>query len=235
MTEEFIVTDNHNRLLEAAARLKLLPQDAPRMGIGYGNFGLGKTMSIARIAAMEGALLFRASSTWSKSAFLTSLCEKLGLDVSDSASIKYKRAVDHLNLEPKTIIIDEIDALLRSDKISILEILRDIHDETPSPLLLIGMESCDGKLKRHQHFYSRIVERVVFSPAKIDDIARFAKLSKIAISQEVVDYLAQKYPNFRQIKVMFLRLENWCETNGRKSATLKEWKAAGVELGIVRI
>ncbi|GHS88117.1 transposase [Campylobacterota bacterium] len=232
MVEEFVLTDNHNRLLEVASRLKTLPQDAPRMGIGYGSFGLGKTMSIARITAMEGAVAFRAAQTWTKSGFLSLLCEKLALDTSGSTSAKYRRVVEYLAIDPKIIIIDEIDALLRSEKIAILEILRDIHDETPSPLLLVGMEGCEAKLRRHQHFYSRIVERVLFTMAKADDITRFCKLCKVSISDEIVAHLTAKYPNFRQIKVMLIRLETWCELNGKKSATLKDWKSAGVEDGI---
>jgi len=115
MKEEFVTTVNYSRLYEAVQGLKGLPRTAPKMGLGFGNFGLGKTFSLERIAAQENALLLRAAQTWSKTSVLSELCEELGVDVSGHSPVKYRRVLESLLSEPRIIIVDEIDALL-SDK-----------------------------------------------------------------------------------------------------------------------
>ncbi len=50
MREDYIQTRNFIRLKEAFVDLKELPASAPKMGLGYGNYGLGKTMSLNKIA-----------------------------------------------------------------------------------------------------------------------------------------------------------------------------------------
>lgn len=235
MKEEFVPTENYTRLLEAITKLKALPGTAPRMGLGHGNFGLGKTMSIERVAALENALPFRAAQTWTRTGLLKLLCEELGLDTQGSTHDKYQRVVSSLNLEPRVLIVDEIDALFRSDKFTVLELLRDIHDETPAVLFMIGMEEADAKLKRHRHFYSRVVEFVPFLPTGKNDVASFCRLCDVTVKDDVVEHLAARYPNLRQIKVMLLRLESWCEINGVSEVDMKTWQKSGVERGTKQI
>ncbi|MDR1008049.1 MAG: AAA family ATPase [Campylobacteraceae bacterium] len=230
MLETFIETRNYSKLSEAFARLANLPVTAPKMGLGYGNFGLGKTFALERIAANTHAILLRAVQTWSKKSFLEKLCLELSLDVSGGASRMYERIVDELLQNRRILIIDEIDALLRSQKFEVLELLRDIHDETNIVLFLIGMEEANAKLKKHRHFYSRIVEFVEFKPIVLDDVKRFCELSdKIKIEDDLCDYFAKKYPNLRQIRVLLIRLENAAKRNNLTACNLKTFTSLRIE------
>ena len=91
MREDYIQTRNFIRLKEAFVDLKELPASAPKMGLGYGNYGLGKTMSLNKIADSEDALLFRAVQTWTKTSVLRELCLELGVDASGQASAMFIR------------------------------------------------------------------------------------------------------------------------------------------------
>jgi DNA transposition AAA+ family ATPase len=231
MKEDFIETRNYIRLNEAFQALKDLPQNAPKMGLGYGNFGLGKTFSLEKIATKENAILLRAAQTWTKNSLLSELCEELNLDTSGQASTKYRRIVETLLSEPQIIVIDEIDALLRAIKYDVLEMLRDIHDETGVIVFFVGMEEANAKLKKHRHFYSRVVNFVQFGDICKEDIAKLCLLCDVKIEDDLVSYLHSKYPNLRQVTVLLLRLERYCEMNDFSSVNLKIFKTSGAEYG----
>lgn len=231
MKEEFVTTANYSKLFEAMQSLKDLPQTAPKMGLGFGHFGLGKTFGLERIAAVENALLLRAAQTWSKTSVLTELCEELGVDTTGHSPIKYKRVLEALINEPRIIIVDEIDALLRSTKFEVLEMFRDIHDESGVVVFFVGMEESNRKLKKHKHFYSRIVEFVEFVPICKEDIEKFCELSEVLIETDLLQHFWNKYKNLRQIKVMLLRLEKYCLLNEIEKCDLRTFKSSGAEYG----
>lgn len=227
MTEEFIRTKNYIKLFEAIQSLKGLPDSAPKMGIGFGRFGLGKTFGLERIAAEENAVLLRCVQTWTKSSVLTELCEELGLDTMGTSSTKYRRVVESLLGNSRIIIVDEIDTLLRSSKYEVLEMFRDLHDETRSVVFFVGMEEANAKMKKHKHFYSRIVEFVPFQPISKEDIQAFCRLSKIKITDDLIEYFLNKHPNLRQIKVILIQIEKHCDLNDIDECTLKTFQESG--------
>ncbi len=229
MKEKFIETQNYIRLSEAIARLKELPVTADRMGLAYGNFGLGKTMSLERVTFKEGALLIRADQTWSVNSTLKKLCFELGLDTIGRASVLMERVKEALLLEPRIIIIDEIDTLLRGDKFSVFELFRDIHDETRNIIFFVGMEESLAKIKKHRHYHSRLTELVKFEPIGLEDIKKFCELSEVKIKDDLLGYFAKRYKNLRQIKVFILRLEAWADLNDIDEIGLAEFKASGAE------
>lgn len=229
MKEEFLQTQNYIKLYEAFQGLKELPMSAPKIGLGFGNYGLGKTMSLERITVQEDALLLRAVQTWTKSSVLREICNELNLDSSGQSSALYRRVVESLLAEPQIVIVDEVDAILKSTKNDVLEMFRDIHDETGVIVFFIGMEEAHAKFKRHRHYYSRIVEFVEFRPIAKDDIAKFCKLSDVLIEDDLIDYFYAKHPNLRNIRVLLIRLEKYCELNGFDSADVKVFKNSGAD------
>lgn len=231
MRNDFIETRNYSNLYSSVAKLESLPLSAPRIGLGYGNFGLGKTLSLEMITANKNALLLRAAQTWSKKSVLEKICLELNLDIGGGNGRMYERIIDDLCRKPRMIIVDEIDALLRVGKIEVLELFRDIHDETPIVLYFIGMEEAHGKMKRHRHYYSRIVELVEFKAIQVDDIRTYCSLSDVTIEEDLMQFFASKYPNLRQIKVLIIRLEQECALNDIQSASLKIFKSLGIENG----
>jgi DNA transposition AAA+ family ATPase len=227
MREDFITTVNYSRLFEAIQNLKSLPETAPMMGLGFGRFGLGKTFGLEKIAAEENAILLRAVQTWTKSSVLTELCEELGLDTNGTSATRYKRVTESLLNDERIIIVDEVDTILRSAKNDVLEMFRDLHDETPAVVFFVGMEESNAKFKKHKHFYSRIVEFVKFQAINRSDIEAYCELSDVKIKKDLLDYFADKYPNLRQIKVILIRLEKYCLFNDIDECDFKTFKESG--------
>jgi len=228
MKENFLPTQNYIKFYEAVQGLKDLPKSAPKMGLGYGKFGLGKTMSLEKIAAAEGALLFRAVQTWNKTSVLRELCYELRVDSAGNASFLYQRIKKALLQEPRMIIVDEVDAILKYTKNEILEMFRDIHDETGVIIFFVGMEEAKAKFAKHTHYESRIVEFVEFQDISKEDIRAFCKQSDVEIEEDLISYFKEKYPNLRQIRVFLIRLEKICKLNSIKSVDLKMFHQSGV-------
>ncbi|PLY06240.1 MAG: DNA transposition protein [Arcobacter sp.] len=229
MKEEFLQTQNYNRFYEAIQALKDLPMSAPKMGLGYGKFGLGKTMSLERIISKEHAVLFRAVQTWNKTSVLKQLCEELRVDAQGSASYLYQRVKKALLVEPRIIIVDEVDSILKSTKNEVLELFRDIHDETGVIIFFVGMEESKAKFAKYTHYESRIVEFVEFQDMSKKDIEAFCRLSDIEIEDDLITYFLHKFPNLRQIRVFLIRLEKICKMNKSiTSVSLQLFHESGV-------
>ena len=229
MKEKFLQTQNYSKLYEAFQSLKELPESAPKLGLAYGNYGLGKTMSLEKITVLEDALLLRAVQTWSKTSVLKQMSEELQLEVQGSASTLYQRIKKSLLHEPRIIIVDEVDAILKSTKNEVLEMFRDIHDETGVIIFFIGMEEARVKFKKHRHYDSRIVEFVEFKSICKMDIQKFCALSDVVIEEDLINHFHNKHPNLRNIRVFIIRLEKFCKLNGLKSADLEVFQVSGAD------
>jgi len=229
MQERFVETTNYIAMYDLVSTLVGLDGNAERMGLAYGHFGLGKTFSLERIAAEFDAILLRTDQTWTVASTLRKLAEELAIDTKGKASDVMDRIVAEMLRRPRVVIVDEIDTLLPAGKFSVLELFRDIHDQTKNVFLMVGMESCDARLKAHQHFYSRIVGKAKFQKIPKSDIEKFVEQCDVKIDSDLVDYFHSRFPNLRQIKVFLLRIESWAEMNERDSIDLKTFKQAGVE------
>ncbi|PLY08379.1 MAG: DNA transposition protein [Arcobacter sp.] len=228
MKDTFLHTRNYNKFYEAIQGVEDLPKSAPKMGLAYGKFGLGKTMSLERIAAEKHALLFRAVQTWNKTSVLRELCIELRVDPQGNASFLYQRIKKKLLQEPRMIIVDEVDAILKYTKNEVLELFRDIHDECGVVVFFIGMEEAKAKFARHTHYESRIVEFVEFEDISKEEIREFCALSEVKIEEDLIEHFHKRFPNLRQIRVFLIRLEKICKLNGIGEVNLQMFNQSGV-------
>ena len=231
MKETFIKTENYTKMFELMSTLvDDLEGNAERMGLGFGEYGLGKTFALERVTAEFNAVLLRQTQVWTKSSVQLLLARELGIDTKGKKSIEvFDEIVERLLHEPRPIIVDEVDGLLKGDRFSVLEFFRDVHDVTANVLVMVGMESCNSRLKNHPHFYSRIVEKVKFRKIGIEDIKKFCLQSEVKLEDDLLEFFLKKYPNLRRIKVFILRIEKWAEANGIESMGLKLFRQSGVE------
>jgi DNA transposition AAA+ family ATPase len=229
MRESFIPTGNYSKLVEAIQELQELPASAPKLGLGYGSFGLGKSFGLEKIASDTGAILLRARQVRTKNSLLGDLCYELGLDTTGVAANKQKRVEELLIKEPTMIIVDEVDTLIPSAKFEILEVFRELHDEAKTIIFFVGMEESNRKLKMHRHFYSRIVKFVEFDDLSRVDIEKYCELSDVKIEADLVTYFTNRCPNLRKIKVLLIAIEKYAMLNDFDAMTLQLFKSSGVE------
>ena len=117
-------------------------------------------------------------------------------------SDNFNLVVKKLKANSKVIFIDEIDYLMNNFKT--VEILRDLHDETDCPIIMIGMGLVHRKLERYKHLYDRFSEILKFETFGVSDIAQIVnELSQVPISPDTIEYIDQKYNRFRQIVQLY--------------------------------
>ena len=96
------------------------------------------------------------------------------------------------------LIVDEIDYLINNTRA--IETIRDLHDRTGIPVILVGMGAVDKKLSRYRHFFDRIVEIYKFTPFDIEDVREIVTtLSEINFDEDAIEWVHQKANRFRQI------------------------------------
>lgn len=138
--------------------------NAPRMGVFYGFSGYGKTVAAAFAAARTGAIYIHAQSIWTQRTFLETLAEEMGISRPEKTGPRILRQIiDQLNQSPCDIIIDEMDYLVQK---RMVEIIRDIHDNTQVGVLMIGEEALPSKLKEWERFDNRILVATAAQPAR---------------------------------------------------------------------
>ena len=127
----------------------------------------------------------------------------------------FRQCVNVLKNKPQMIIVDEIDYLLSDFKT--IETLRDLHDETGIPIVLVGMSLVKHKLKKHTHLFDRISEIYQYIGFEYSDIKQIVyEISEVDMTKEVISVIHQKAKSFRKIIEMVNTLENIARVNGIK-------------------
>ena len=229
MQHKFIQTTNYINCLEAMKELARLPRDMEKMGLFYGNAGRGKSLIIEKLAIDEGAALVRTLGSWTPKQMIMDICEALEImDIGTTSTLQH-RIIDELAMSKRILIIDEVDTLFMNGKKQLLLMLRDIHDMAKTPIILTGMESCDKMFKRDTHYYERFSRKVKMGDTTEHDIKQLCLNADITIEDDLVKHFFHKYGNFRPVKVLLNALEEYCENNDIKNASLTTFKTSAVE------
>lgn len=232
MKHGFIKTRNYTKFIEGVAALKEMELEefnSARMALFYGSYGIGKTWAIEKMAANEpkNIIFLRAEEVWTKSYLIKKIGIEFGVEnqkIADTSD-EIKR---HLRVDERIIVVDEVDKLLTSSKHELLEIFRDLTDQTSCVVVFIGMEQAALKWAKYGHYYSRL-KLIKMEQTCIEDIREFCKLAEVEIQEDLTAYFDRKYGNLRLIKRKIEALEEYCEMHDIESVDLKTYKVSGVE------
>src|SRR5690606_1482571 len=83
------------------------------------------------------------------------------------SALMVNHIVSELAMGGRPLFVDEADYFVHNTKM--LETLRDIHDLSQSPVILIGMAGIEKKLVHRLQFANRIYQAVEFLPADYED------------------------------------------------------------------
>ena len=216
MKKVFVKTNNVKRFITMMNNLQNRAEGVPGMGLVYGEPGLGKTQAIKWWAFKNDAILIRCnqmmSARWLRKEILDYMSEIKPYTVSEL----FNEVIRNLILTPKVLIVDEIDYLTIDSKA--VEILRDIHDKTNIPVVLVGMTSANSRLKKFSHLYDRFSEIVKFERFSKSDIKTIVKeLSEIELTDCAIKYIYSNLNRFRQIVKVINKAETIAKANGLSS------------------
>lgn len=214
MKRAFIKTRNVKNFVTLMENLKKCPANIPKMALVYGGHELGKSQTILWWATNNDAVYVRANQGMTSRWLLSEIAEELGEIPFFHSKETFDLIEQKLKTNPKIIIVDEIDYLIEK---SAVETLRDLHDRTGSPMVLVGMGMADKKISRYKHLEDRIFEKLKFEYFNQQDISEIiSQLSDIKFSESAIEYLSIQSNQFRQIIKLINKIEKLAKTNNIK-------------------
>lgn len=213
MKRTFIRTKNVKRFVSLMEELQKLPPNIPKLALVYGEHGLGKTHSIIWWATRNDAIYVRANNEMTQNGLLKAIVEELGERAFFYMQENYNLILKHLKQNPQIIIVDEVDYLVGSK--NVIEILRDIQDNTEVPIILVGMGAMDKKIARFKHFEDRIYKKLKFEHFSPDDIKEILEqITEIKFTEDAILHLSTRTNQFRQLVKLLEKIEKLSQRNG---------------------
>lgn len=227
MKSTIVPVNNVVRLSVAGNELMNRPAGAPGLGLVYGKPGLGKTTAVTWYVNRVNGVYVRAMRCCTPLSLLKDICEELELDVPRSSRDAIRAITRAMAEDNRPLFIDEADYLM--DRSDLVETVRDIHDVSTVPVILIGMDKIAKKLKSYPQFESRVMAWVGFGLCKFDDARQIA--DDMCEGFQVADDLLQSllsaaHGEIRRIVVGLHQLEKVAKTKGIALLTLRDFDGA---------
>lgn len=220
MKTEFIKTTNVKNFITLTNNLINRAKGVPGMALVYGEPGLGKTRVATWWSANNDAIFVSATQVTTPRSLLEEIVKEIGEVPLFRSSDLFNQVVKSLIKDPKVLIVDEVD-YLTTDK-SGIEILRDIHDRTHTPIILIGMRFAKRNLKKYAHLTDRFSEILQFESFSIKETDTLINgLSEIKFTEDAIKYIHQAGFGFRQIVKFVDKAETIAEANDLDEINLK--------------
>lgn len=218
MKKIFVKTTNVKNFIGLVENLINKPKNIPKMGLVYGEPGLGKSQTALWLACKYDGIYLRASNLMTGRWLLEEIVKELDEIPRFLSSDNFNVVIKKLKQNPQVIFIDEIDYLMNNYKS--IETLRDIHDETGCPIIFIGMGLVHRKLERYKHLFDRFSEIVKFETFGVNDVSQiFNQLSEVPFIPDAIEYIYPKYNRFRQIVQLINHVEIIAKENNIQEIT----------------
>ena len=212
MRKIFVKTNNVRNFIGLVENLQNKPKNIPKMGLVYGEPGLGKSQTALWLACKYDGIYIRASNLMTSRWFVEEIVREMDELPRYLTSDNFNVVISKLIQKPRIIFVDEIDYLMNNYKS--VETLRDIYDKTDCPIIFVGMGLAHRKLERYKHLYDRFSEIVKFKTFGVNDIAQIInQLAEIQFTPEAIEYIHKKYNRFRQIVQLINQMEIFAKDN----------------------
>ncbi len=209
----FVKTKNVKGFINLIHNLKNKPDNISKIGLVYGNAGLGKTKTALYLSIQFDTIYIRVTNKMTTKWLLEEIAKELDEIPRFYTADIFRQCVNTLKTNPQMIIVDEIDYLLADFRT--IETLRDLHDETGVRIILVGMQLAKHKLRKHTHLFDRISEIYNFTEFEYSDIKQIIEeISEVDITKEAVRIIHNKAKSFRKIVEMIDMFEKVGQANG---------------------
>lgn len=196
----------------------------PGMGLIYGFTGAGKTTAIAWLVTRVRGVYVRANATWTPTAMLGAIMKELGATpLRHGSAAMVAHITEQVAATRRPLFVDEADYLFGNVKM--LETLRDIHDGSGSPVILVGMEGIERRIVHRLQFSRRISEWVEFKPADLEDARTLAgTVCEVTIADDLLEAVhTEARGSVGLMVVAMARIEALAKANGWKAVDAERW------------
>lgn len=203
----------------------------PGMGLVHGFTGSGKTTAISWLVNRTKGVYARAFGTWTPHSMLSSIMHELGAQPLQRSASMIKYIADELATQGRPLYIDEANYFAGDTKM--LDTLRDIHDVSSAPVILIGHEGTEKRLVHRAQLARRISQWIEFKPLDLDDAVVLANtVCEVALAGDLLDELHRHTKgSIGLMTVGLARIEALAKAQGWKSVDVGTWNGRQFFLG----
>nr|NJM04360.1 ATP-binding protein [Desulfobacula sp.] len=205
---------------QAASVVRDTVKGQPGFMVAWGHAGRGKTECAKEYAVRTNdAVYVRVLESWTPRAMLASICNEINGMRPSRVDYAKRVIIEELDRTPKILLIDEADRLI----IGNIEHLRDIHDETGAPIVLIGEPSLYGRLSSKRRIWERVTRVVEFGPVTDEDVVYFGmKACALKMLPDAATELVRRCNgSFRLLYHMMVEIERKTKANKLKEVSLE--------------
>lgn len=203
----------------------------PGMATFYGYSGFGKTSAAIYATNTFQAVNVQVKSTWRARKLCEAILAELSLPPKQNIADMVDQISQALGATDTPLIVDEADFLVQR---KLIEIVRDIHEGSGAPVILIGEELLPQKLRPYERVSGRMLDWVAAQPACLQDVGHLAKI--YAPGLEVAPDLSQAIlaasnGSIRRICVNLAQVSEYAVVKGLKRLGLGDWQGRGFFTG----
>lgn len=195
----------------------------PGMALVHGYTGAGKTTAIAWMVNRTRGVYVRAMRTWTPSTMLGRIMTELGAAPMSRNAAMVDHIVGQLTEQQRPLFVDEADYLVKSG--DMIETLRDIHDLSSVPVVMVGMEGIERRLVSRPQLARRISHWVEFLRSDLADARTVTDaVCEVAVDDELLQRLhADSNGSVGLMVVGLARVEALAKANGWATITAAQW------------
>lgn len=184
---------NVGRMMTLVETLRMRGPHLPGIGVFHGFSGYGKTYAAIFSQNSTRALRVEVGDSWTKRSFLQNVLREAGeQQPGGTIAAMTERAIMALGDDPdRPLIIDEADKL--ADK-GMLELVREVHEHSQAPVILIGEEQLPAKIRKVERVHNRVLNWAPAEPCDVEDGRALADLfcPDLNLSDDLVSLLVEK-------------------------------------------
>lgn len=184
---------NLQRLLDAYDAVEQRDPGADGMILLYGATGAGKTTALTYLLNQVNGIYIEASPAWTLGSMYRAIVAEIGVEPKGRSADLERYIVDEMLAKGRPLFVDEMDHLLlpgATTALRMLEALRSIHDKSKMPIVMVGMDKIEQKIKLREQLARRVFQWVKFTDLDRDDARTLADtLCEIPVADDWLDAL----------------------------------------------
>jgi DNA transposition AAA+ family ATPase len=231
MRNKLALTKNVAALQVAFEALVSRDAGVPGMGLVHGYTGAGKTTAVTRLVTRTRGVYVRANSGWTPAAMLARIMFELGAEPLHRRAAMLDFIAASMAQQQRPLFVDECDYLLKNP--AMLDGLRDVHDLSGVPVVLVGMQGIERRLVHKPQLARRISQWVEFLPSDLEDARTLADtVCEVQLDDDLVARIhAEAKGSIGLMAVGLSRVEALAKANGWHAMTDAHWGRRKLFLG----
>lgn len=200
------------------------PRHLPGMVTFSGPSGFGKSTAAGYVAARHQAYYVEIRSVWAKKSLLEAILKTMGIPARPTVAQMTDQVSEELAISQNPLILDEFDYAVAKE--GLIDLTRDIYEQSQAPIILIGEEKLPQKLQKWERFHGRIMEWAQALPADIEDARTLNRhyAKDVTVADDLLQILVTEAKgSVRRIVTNLDRIALAARMEGIKTIGVAEW------------